>query len=391
MHAVANCKSCNTRMPASASACPHCGHPVPKPRFIDSLSSGERDAPGESELPLAPLSPSNAQADESLMEPVSDPTGSDALDEVELPLDDVMAMGSGSKPADRAADEPAAEPAAEPEHVAPASQPHEARAGLIPLSAEQVRHLVGEQPELLDAKSLEPVRGPFRAALSLAGDGDLRLDSAYALATLQLLLGEEYRAQLLNALPAAPPQQPGGQAPPTQRQTLGVRYGISPGEDVQDPLPLAREAYLAAREEFALRLALDWRDPDARANTELCIRRLRELDEFERQREEQEQEQDSEQQQEDGGDSEDQEESDEEESEQEQEEQQPGEGEREQEEEQQPEETSEAGPETPPEERLLTREEVKRLLDRLSEIEERRDELNARIQGLRRQPAEKDW
>jgi len=248
-----------------------------------------------------------------------------------------------------------------------------------------------EQPELLDAKSLEPVRGPFRAALSLAGDGDLRLDSAYALATLQLLLGEEYRAQLLNALPAAPPQQPGGQAPPTQRQTLGVRYGISPGEDVQDPLPLAREAYLAAREEFALRLALDWRDPDARANTELCIRRLRELDEFERQREEQEQEQDSEQQQEDGGDSEDQEESDEEESEQEQEEQQPGEGEREQEEEQQPEETSEAGPETPPEERLLTREEVKRLLDRLSEIEERRDELNARIQGLRRQPAEKDW
>jgi len=159
-------------MPASASACPHCGHPVPKPRFIDSLSSGERDAPGESELPLAPLSPSNAQADESLMEPVSDPTGSDALDEVELPLDDVMAMGSGSKPADRAADEPAAEPAAEPEHVAPASQPHEARAGLIPLSAEQVRHLIGEQPELLEP-GLRVLGEEGRRQLGAAGGADL--------------------------------------------------------------------------------------------------------------------------------------------------------------------------------------------------------------------------
>ena len=168
VHAVANCKACNTRMPASASACPHCGHPVPKPRFIDSLSSGEGDAPGESESPLAPLSPSNAQADESLMEPVSDLTSGDARDEVELPLDDVMAMGRRSKQADRAA----AEPAAEPEQVAPASQPREARAGLIPLSAEQVRHLVGEQPELLEP-GLRVLGEEGRRQLGAAGGADL--------------------------------------------------------------------------------------------------------------------------------------------------------------------------------------------------------------------------
>lgn len=128
----------------------------------------------------------------------------------------------------------------------------------------------------------------FGRAQSLAGPGALRLESGYQLGTSALLDGESWRAQIpeiqakSGAAPGAPARPPAANAP--------AANGAAPGQEPPpDPLAQARTAYLRARERFVERLRADWRDADTRANTELVLRRLKELDELEQQRKEQQQ------------------------------------------------------------------------------------------------------
>ncbi len=239
-----------------------------------------------------------------------------------------------------------------------------------------------------------------RARVVAGGPGDVRLDATYALGTLDLMLGETFRQripEIAEKLGLPPPPPPAPAAP-----TGG---GAEP-EPPPDPIDLARSAYSMAREHLIERLRADWRDADARANAELCVRRLRELDELERQREEQQQEnqdpqesdekQDSEDQQDQEQDpSEDSENQDEsqkdDESEEDEEEpkqdEEPQEDESEEEEQQQEPEPKEGEEQ----EAVLTQEEVKRLLQRLAELEEKGEEIRERLQRVRRERVERDW
>lgn len=108
----------------------------------------------------------------------------------------------------------------------------------------------------------------FARARALAGPGELRLDGIYDLGTLHLEDGEVLRARI----PEIAGQSPGA--------TLAE-------EPASDPLPKARSAYLAAKDAFLERIRLDARDVDTRANLELVARRIAELEAIEKQREEQ--------------------------------------------------------------------------------------------------------
>lgn len=270
----------------------------------------------------------------------------------------------------------------------------------------------------------------FFSARAFAGPGELRHAATYDAGLVQLWEGERWRSQIPevgsangmappmggaggpHALPGMPPPNAAGQGTPGEE------------EEPPDPLAEARAAYLRAREILCERLRIDWRDADTRANLELIQRRLKELDEIERQREE-DQQQDENQEGEDGEESEDQEGEDEENEEQDgdseeqdegsedgedesEEEQEPGEEEQENEDEDSPgEEGEEEEIEAPqpeegeeqevpagePEEteRHLTREEVMRILDQLAEIEEEARAKQARAARARRENVEKDW
>ncbi len=263
----------------------------------------------------------------------------------------------------------------------------------------------------LAEQNAKSAKRKFDKANALAGPGRLRQASTYNVGTLALLAGEAWRAQMPEF--GGQPPTPGPSAPPAP--------GAAPTkeEEAPDPLEEARAAYLAAKEGYILRLRIDWKDSDTRANMELVMRRLRELDEIERQREEQkEEEQNDENKDEESEDSEsekddkqkqdkpeDQEPSDssedkqdsppedseepqepEEPSEDEQEQQDPSEGEQEPDEQQAPDEQ----PAEPQQELFLTKEEVQRLLDRLKEHEEQGEQLRERKRQSRR-PTARDW
>lgn len=250
-------------------------------------------------------------------------------------------------------------------------------------------------PDVLEAAP------PFESARALAGPTPLREDATYNLGGVFLREGERLRLTLpevgnagAQGLPAAAP------AP-----------AALPGDEAADPLERARANYLTAKEHLLERLRADWRDADTRANLELIQRRLAELDRIQEEREQQqEQEQEQDEQGEEGeGEEGDEQESDED-SEGEQSEEDPSESDSEGDPEQQepqggppeeqetqetqpPEEGGEA--QTPessePQERLLTREEVMRLLDRLGELEEQREELEAALRQSQRVPVPRDW
>jgi hypothetical protein len=130
-------------------------------------------------------------------------------------------------------------------------------------------------------------RDAFHAARALAGPGELRADATYDLGTLVLLHAEEVRATLPEVGGAA--AAPGVQA---MQALPGAPPAAAPGaEEETDPLEEARALYTEARTWLVERLRLDWQDADTRANLQLVQRRLRELDEIEKQREEQQQEQ----------------------------------------------------------------------------------------------------
>lgn len=232
----------------------------------------------------------------------------------------------------------------------------------------------------------------FELARVLAGPGRTRLDAMYDLGAIDLAAGEVFRTQIPEILAMG-----GGAAQPAQ----SVLAAMAPEDEAPDPLELARAAYLAAREHFIERLRADWRDADTRADVELVMRRLRELEEIEEQREQQEQEdQDQERQDQqeseagdssDGGDDQDQDqEGEQQEGENEDQDEQEGEEPPEDPESDEAEEDGEVQ-EPEPEERVLTQEEVKRLLEQLEKLDKEGEELRARLRGVRRQAVDRDW
>ncbi len=264
-------------------------------------------------------------------------------------------------------------------------------AGRTRVERAHVRFALG----VLEARAGEPARAAeaFELARAEAGPGELRRDAVYDLATLELLEGERWRASL--------PELGGGAPTPPAATAPGAE------EEPPDPLEEARRHYLAARERLVEGLRLDPAMEDLRADAELCLRRLRELDELERQRQEQQdqdqdqqdqqeqdqqdQEQDQQDQQQDQQDQQDQQQPQEQDPEpQEPEDSEQDQEEREEDEEQDQQDESEEAPE-PREERYLTREEVQRLLDRLEEHERQGEELRERMRQARRRPSARDW
>jgi flagellar biosynthesis GTPase FlhF len=269
--------------------------------------------------------------------------------------------------------------------------------GVEPARAARVLHDLGLARAAVD--DLGGALGELRAAAGAAGPGAVRESALYAAGTARLLRAEDLRL-----------------AVPEIAEALGLPEPPATEEGGPDALDVARQAYLDARADLLERLRVDARHADTRANLELATRRLRELERIQQEREQQEQEQEQEQkpeqdpQQEPQDQPQDQEQEPED-SEQQPEEQPPQEQEgEEQEDEQPPEETppepqdAESEPdeqESQPqpqdsqegeiEERVLSREEVQRLLDQLSEIEEEAKAVRARLIQRRRKPVDKDW
>ncbi|MEM1453196.1 MAG: hypothetical protein AAF957_07130 [Planctomycetota bacterium] len=230
--------------------------------------------------------------------------------------------------------------------------------------------------------------------------GPARLDAVYALGSLELAAAEAVFETIPEISGGPPP-------PPTSASTKDAA-----GKDDEDPIDVARRIYLRARERFVELLRLG-DDEDARANTELIIRRLRELDDVEKQREEQQKQDQQDQSDSEEGDSEknenDEESSENEDSESkdgEQSEQTPQEKDPEQDDSQeqdseseQREESEEDAPqpdeanaeEAEPEERLMTEEERKRLLEQNRAYQENGERLRRALRMRRKVPAKRDW
>ena len=146
-----------------------------------------------------------------------------------------------------------------------------------PLASFEERALIPHARAVLEmqAGELALAAAAFEVARAQAGPGLIRLNSTYDLGVLHLEEGERFRALI--------PELSGGAPGPSPIPT--------DAEEAPDPLEEARKHYLKAREWFVERLILDWSDADTQASAELVQRRLRELDEIEREREEQQQEQ----------------------------------------------------------------------------------------------------
>ena len=255
-----------------------------------------------------------------------------------------------------------------------------------------LRHARGVVHGLLDFRTL--AEADLEAAAAGFGPGPERRAALAQRFALRLERAEQRRAEVLA------PQQPAPGAPPADGD----------GEEDEDPLAELRRLYLAAREAGLERLDADWTDVDVRANLELCTRRLRELDELERQRDEQEQEQ-QEQRDQDRQDQDQQDQDQDQQGEQEQgdpqdprrrDEQDPQEREAPEEQpepepgpqgedDEEPEPRPQPEPEELPASGELSKEELQRLMQRLTELEAAQEELERRIQGARRQPVDRDW
>jgi hypothetical protein len=159
-----NCKACNTRIPTGAGHCPHCGHGKRGGGFIDqSPSSSGSGSAASRPGPLSPstLAPKKGRRSDDI----------DLDNEVELSLEDAM---GGGKPAKRAGEangagksrnkiaDNASKSAKSKGSAAPptkkTSRPVDdgERSGalgsaFVQLDAGQLRHLIAERPELLEA------------------------------------------------------------------------------------------------------------------------------------------------------------------------------------------------------------------------------------------------
>ncbi|TAJ14563.1 MAG: VWA domain-containing protein [Planctomycetota bacterium] len=141
---------------------------------------------------------------------------------------------------------------------------------------------------LAAAKLPEDALRAFSSARVLAGPGELRLWSSYNAGGVALAQAEELRAARAAAAasgaplaaPAPNAAAPGGAAP-----------GGAAAADPAAERAKVKDAYQQARALLLDRLRLDGADADTRANLELAVRRLREL-EREEQAEQQKQQQD---------------------------------------------------------------------------------------------------
>jgi Ca-activated chloride channel family protein len=266
-------------------------------------------------------------------------------------------------------------------------------------------------------------RDAFSAARALAGPGELREDATYDLGALELFHAESVRATIPE-ISGQPPAAPGALGTPP-----GAPPAAPPGPE-KDPLKEARALYGAAKEWFLERLRLGWQDEDTRANLELIQRRLHELDRLEKQREEQQQQQqgsDQNQPDQNEKDKQDKQDSQDQKGQQDQkdqknpqddpdakDEQKDGQKDAEKkdqpqsdaeqkdptEQQQRPEEAenkdgSESEPpkdaQQEPAERVLTREEVMQLLDKLAELEKQQKAIDAALRAKRRAAKKRDW
>jgi hypothetical protein len=248
--------------------------------------------------------------------------------------------------------------------------------------------------------ALEAAEEAWQVARGLAiGRGSLA--ACDGLGLLDLELAEEYFAQIPEVQGKTNnPMAPNFTAPAPSTQGTDE-------EEAPDPLSLARESYLAAREHLVERLRVNWRNEDTRANVELIQKRLHSLDDIEAERRQEDgqersddQSQDSEA--EDSNDSSDEGSENPEDEPQESDQQKESEGDPEgegdpqenEEDSDDPEEQPEEGDgeeQAEPEERLLTKEEQQRLLDQLRRHNEKGEELRERLARLRARSTDKDW
>lgn len=282
-----------------------------------------------------------------------------------------------------------------------------------------------DDPEQAEAQCTA-AREAFSAARALAGPGELRADATYDLGALELLHAEAVRA----TIPEISGQPPAQTMPIPQPGAAPGAAPTAPPAAPADPLAEARKLYGAAKTWLLERLRLDWQDEDTRANLELIQRRLHQLDEIEKQREQQKQEQkDQNQDQENKDKKQDQDQKDKDEKDQsdksqdqqdpqdgkegdqneekkkpegeqppekdqpQPDEKQPGEEEQQPEgqEGEQPPEDGTQPPPAQPEERVLTREQVMQLLDKLADLEKQQKALEAALRAKRRAAAKRDW
>ncbi|MBL8858925.1 MAG: hypothetical protein JNL28_10500 [Planctomycetes bacterium] len=265
--------------------------------------------------------------------------------------------------------------------------------GLPPSARAEVTYARGVVNSL--EKSRDAAAADFERVRGLARDRSLRHDAIYDLGVLALETGEEVRATIpeVSGRPPAPPAPV--PAPPSAA-------GAAPTEP-PDPIEVARAAYLRAREHFVERLKSAWDDADTQANVELCLKRLRELDEIERQREEEQKKQEEQKQQDPN--KQDQKQDQKPDKQDSKEDPKPGDQqedpkpEEKQPEEQQPEtpkedeKKPEEKPKPPPDpkEAQMSREEMTQLLDRLKQLEEEHAKIQAQLKAARRGKVKKDW
>ena len=254
------------------------------------------------------------------------------------------------------------------------------------------------------AAEREPSADAFQHSRS-DGVGELRLASIYNLGSLALAEGEDWFKKLPEISgkpPAHVPAQPPSAAP-----------GQPPAGP--DALAEARKSYLAAREHFVERLRAQWDDADTRANSELVQRRLKRLDEIEKQRKEEEQKKKQQQQSKDGKDPKDKQDNkdkqDPKDSDKQKDdpkdkpdEQQPPQDPKDQQPDK-PKDPKQPDPQKPDnaqkdqqppkpqdaQQKELSKEEMTRLLDKLQQLEDQAAKLRAQIHKARRVAVKKDW
>lgn len=247
----------------------------------------------------------------------------------------------------------------------------------------------------------------FQAARAASSDRTLQNDAIYDIGVLALEEGEEIRATL--------PEISG--KPPTAQLPVPPAPGAATAQQAPpDPLQLARAAYSKAREHFVERLKSDWRDDDTRANVELCLKRLKELDLIEKKREEEKQKQE-EQQKKDQDQKQDQKDKDQQKPDDQKSEKDPSKKddkgdskddpkpqEPQPEDPQKPDEKpadekkdpAEANPKkdappVDPKDAQMSHEEMTQLLDRLKQLEDDAKKIQAQLKAARRGKVKKDW
>ncbi|MBL4770225.1 MAG: hypothetical protein JKY61_03545 [Planctomycetes bacterium] len=249
-------------------------------------------------------------------------------------------------------------------------------------------------------------RNSFKTAIYLA-PGPVRLDATYNLGCESLKTAEG----MFDQIPEVHGRTRSAMSPGFQ----AAKKKLADDEEEPDYLVMARTSYKVALRTFTERLKLDWRSPDTRANVEWVMRRLDELDKIEEERKsdegqgqaqddpsagEGEEEENKDDAGEKGAESEQEEESEsqkesKEESEQDESKEQ-GQTEDRQEESEDEESSQKQGeseddPEAKPEERHLTEEEIKRLLEQSSKHDAAGVDMRKRVESRQRKRGKKDW